>query len=284
MVEEERCVTCNAALTTPFCPACGERRASDRSFSLREFVADFFEAVLSFDGRAIRTFVMLLRKPGELTVEYVRGSRLPYLAPLQCFLLFNLVYFAWATFAHDHTFDTPLYVHTHFTGYARTASAAVHARLARTGQSSDDFARAFDAMSTTQSKSLVLAMVPIFTLFVWFFTLGRRRFAVQHLTFSLHTFAFIFCMIPIANYLIEYPLVWILTRMHVSGNGELGFDAEISLAMAAWIGAYIALSVRRAYVMGWFRSIVTAIGLVGGLVIAMQLYRALLFRVTLWSV
>jgi hypothetical protein len=38
----------------------------------------------------------------------MRGERLPYLAPLQCFLLFNLAYFAWATWAGNRMFDTPL--------------------------------------------------------------------------------------------------------------------------------------------------------------------------------
>ncbi len=281
---DEHCVTCHGSLATPYCPACGERRASDRAFSVREFVADFFEAVLSFDGRAIRTFVTLVRRPGELTAAYMRGSRLPYLAPLQCFLVFNLVYFAWATWAHDRTFDTSLFVHTHFTLHAGPAMAAVKARLAKTGQSEAEFRQLFDTMSTTQSKSLVLAMVPMFALFVGLFTIGRRRFVVQHLTFALHTFAFLFCFIPVASYVIQKPLVRILTWLNFKGNGDLGFDGQVSTAMGICIGIYIAMALRHAYGFGRTRSVITGAALVLGFDIALQAYRALLFWVTFWSI
>lgn len=280
---DERCVTCDAGLTTPYCPSCGERRASDRSFSLREFAMDFLEAFLSFDGRALRTAKLILTRPGQLTKEYMRGCRLPYLAPLQCFLLFNVLFFAWATVKKDRTFSTPLDVHIRYMQYSVAAKTALDAHLAKTGENPKTFAKTFNALDEAQSKSLVLAMVPMFAVFVAIVTIGRRRFAVQHLAFSLHVFAWVFCFIPIAHYVILIPLDRYLTYVHY-GQTELGYDGPMSLALAIGLATYFALAARRAYDLSWLRAIVTGPVLVICFYIALQLFRGLLFWVTLWSV
>jgi hypothetical protein len=280
---DERCVTCDAGLTSPYCPSCGERRASDRSFSLREFAMDFLEAFASFDGRALRTAKLLLLRPGQLTKEYMRGCRLPYLAPLQCFLVFNVMYFAWATLTKDRTFATPLGVHMHFMQYSGAATRAVNARLATTGVDLAAFTRTFNAVDAEQSKSLVVAMVPLFALLTALVTLGRRRYAVQHLAFSLHVFAWIFCFIPVAHYAIQLPVVWYLTRVHYA-QSALGYDGPISLALAICLAVYFALAVRRAYDLRWRRAAATGPLLVMCFYVSLQLYRALLFWVTFRSV
>jgi hypothetical protein len=195
----ERCVTCDRELATPFCASCGERRASDRKYSLGEFGAEAMEAFLSFDGRVIRTFAALLRRPGELTAAYMRGVRLPYLAPLQCFLLFNLAY------------------------------------------------------------------------------------AVQHVVFSLHVFAFLLCLAPLAHYSIDYALVWTLARLGATG-GALGFDLETSVALGLVFAVYIGAALRRAYRFGRLRAIITAPLLTLGLYVCLTFYRGILFYVTMASV
>src|SRR4051812_41881849 len=91
LATQELCVTCEQPIDTPYCPHCGEKRASDRTYSMWEFIKDHVvEAVANFDGRVLRTLKTLITKPGKLTREFMRGVRLPYLQPLQCFLLFNL--------------------------------------------------------------------------------------------------------------------------------------------------------------------------------------------------
>src|SRR4051812_3529905 len=163
----ELCVTCGNEVTTPFCPHCGEKRASDRTYSLWEFIKDHvIESVMNFDGRVIRTAKLLVRKPGELTAVFMRGVRLPYLAPLQCFLLFNVAFFLWSSATNSRVLDTPLSVHVQGMSYSELAKRLVDERVAKSGESYKEFASRFDTISAAQARSLVLIMVPVFALVV----------------------------------------------------------------------------------------------------------------------
>lgn len=280
----EPCVSCDATISTPFCPACGERRASDREYSLREFAHDAIEQFLSFDGRAIRTFATLARRPGELTAAYMRGVRLPYLSPLHCFLVANLLYFVWATVANDHTFGTRLYTHMHQMPYSSTARRVVDARLARTHEDPKAFERTFDTVGSAQAKTLVFVMVPAFALVVAGATIGRRRvYAVQHLSFALHTYAFIFCLAFAATYLVGFPTVYVSRwlGMHLT---DATWDNWMSTAIILSTTAYLWLSLRRAYAFGPVRAAITAIVLMLGIGLILREYRQLQFFVTLRSV
>lgn len=284
--ELETCVTCGQEIDSPFCASCGERRASDRTYSVWEFIKDHvIESVANLDGRAIRTFKALAIKPGELTREFMRGSRLPYLAPLQLFLLCNLAFFVWAAWSQQRIFDTQLVVHTGGQPYSVVAKRLVAARLAATHEDSTVYMARFDAVGAAQARSLVIAMVPMFAVVIGIATLRLRRPqvpVVQHVVFVLHFFAFWFLSFIVAQYLINYPLNALLTALKVT-PGEYGYDAEISLALLTIVCIYLGLAMRRAYGLGRVRAVLTAPVLGLALFAVLQTYRGLLFFVTFYS-
>jgi hypothetical protein len=168
--------------------------------------------------------------------------------------------------------------------YSRTAAAIVNARLAAHGLTLIEFSRTFNAVGTAQAKSLVLIMVPMFALLTWLTTVGGgRKYAVQHVVFSLHVFAFLLCLAPLAHYFIDYALVWTLARLGATG-GALGFDLETSVALGLVFAVYIGAALRRAYRFGRLRAIITAPLLTLGLYVCLTFYRGILFYVTMASV
>ncbi|NNF67655.1 MAG: DUF3667 domain-containing protein [Gammaproteobacteria bacterium] len=56
---------------------------------LRELTGDLFE----IDSRVWRTLFPLLRRPGFLTTEYLRGRRVHYTPPLRLYLVTSLIFF-----------------------------------------------------------------------------------------------------------------------------------------------------------------------------------------------
>lgn len=87
--EPPRCLNCGAALTGSFCAQCGQRVVALDAPSwvvIREAIEEAFDV----DGRVLRTARALLR-PGELTTEYRRGHRAPYVGPLKLFLIAGAV-------------------------------------------------------------------------------------------------------------------------------------------------------------------------------------------------
>jgi hypothetical protein len=280
----EECVTCGNPVVTAFCQYCGERRASDRKYSVSDFVREYLESITSFDGRLFRTVKLLVRKPGELTRQFMRGSRLPYLQPLQCFLLLNLAFFIWAGITHQRVFDTPLTVHVGGQPYSALAKQMLRPRIPPPGEERTAWVARFDAVGTTQARSLVIAMVPMFAVLLGLVTIDRwkKTRAVQHLVYSLHLYAFVFILFSVSAYLISWPIDFVLTRLHVP-EGQYGYDEQESLGMVSVLVVYMALSLRRAYDLGRARSWITAILFAPGFYLVLQTYRMMLFFVTLFS-
>lgn len=82
------------------------------------------------------------------------------------------------------------------------------------------------------------------------------------------------------RYVVDYPLVWLFTKLGFHGNGELGFDLETSLLLLGVLATYVALALRRAYGLGRMRAAVTGVALGFAIYVGLQLYRGLLFLVT----
>lgn len=280
----ETCVTCGASVDTPYCAHCGERRASDRTYSMWEFIREHvIESVISFDGRVVRTVKLLIAKPGELTVAFMRGARLPYLAPLQLFFLMNVGFFLWSAATGARIFDTPLSVHANGMPYSGVAKPMVLRQLAAKRMDEKVYSARFNAIGAAQARSLIVVMVPAFALLVGIATLRRKRApVVQHVVYALHFYAFLFVMLVVSGLVLDAPLVALLKALHVD-PGPYGYDSQRSLMSFTLIAIYIAVSLRRAYDLGKLRAIASAPLLGYGMYLILQAYRGLVFFVTYYS-
>lgn len=87
------CRSCGAAVSGKYCSNCAEA-AHPHAPSLGEFVHEFIGHYLALEGKLGRTLASLLRRPGELTAEFMRGRRVPFVEPLRLYLTMSLIYFA----------------------------------------------------------------------------------------------------------------------------------------------------------------------------------------------
>jgi hypothetical protein len=245
------------------------------------------EAFVSVDGRAARTLLSLACRPGELTVDFMRGVRKPYLSPLNCFLLVNLVYFVWATAVGSNTFATPLAVHTRQTPYRRLAQAAVTARLAASHEDPNAFVARFDATGRIQAKSLVIVMVPAFAVAVALVAIGRRRTAIQDIAFAFHIYSAILPIMMVAQVLAG--LIGLARGVGLFGASTrdasfVAGDLLTTVIAAGAIGAYIYAALRRAYSMNVPRALASTPVLLLALLAIVTAYRGMLFEATLQSI
>lgn len=269
-------------MVTPYCPTCGEKRASDRKHTLTEFGAENLEALTSFDGRAIRTYRLLLTRPGELTLAFMRGVRLRYLPPLQCFLIANLLFFLWSTGMNVQVLDTPLSTHLNNGLYGPAAKRMLAEKVREEKGDSVLVARDFATVTSAQAKSLVLVMVPLFAAGVAVLTVGRKRYAVDHIVFSLHFYTYLFVLLAAVVSLL-YGLVHLLpssiTRKIFSDDDNL-----LSVLLLSGIGLYLWAAFRRVYDLGRVRAAGTAF--VGAFLVffVFVAYRVLLFFITMAAI
>lgn len=272
------CPNCGIALTTPFCPGCGERPIGAIDLSLKGIAAQLMKTIAGVDGRLLRSVRALLLHPGSLTLAYGEGRRKPFIGPFQLFLLANVVFFAVQSLTHTRVFSSSLDSHLHHQDWSTLAQELVDHRLAATSSTLDRFAPLFDRAVVLHAKSLVIAMaVPFALLLPVVFFASRRPFSI-HVAFALHLYAFLLLLFCVALGVAAVDVA--------SGGGGLA-SAAIDNVLTALIlvcsTAYLYLASGPVYgVAGWSRvarSLLLALA-VGVIVVG---YRFAIFVVTLYT-
>ncbi len=276
---EWRCPSCGADARRDFCAACGERRPDPHALTLRHFAGHAVEAFTHADSRLWRTLRALVLRPGSLTRDYLAGRRVPYMAPLQLFLVLNLVFFVALPWVGWNVVTTPLAVHLHQEPYSDLARQLVDARAA--GRAPADYAAAFDRVGHLEAKSLVIVMVPLFalvsSLLLWRW---RQPFAV-HFVFALHFYAFWLAFQIVALGLAAHVIVWLVRRGAELSNSRV--DDAVTVLTVAALAVYLGLALRSAFARrGWTVAVQAAV-LAACTLLVLQAYRFVLFLAT-WLV
>ncbi|MEO6080523.1 MAG: DUF3667 domain-containing protein [Steroidobacteraceae bacterium] len=272
------CPTCNVTIGTPHCPVCGERLPSAHDLSLRGLLHHLFTAFTSIDSRLIRSFKMLLSRPGALTQAFVRGQRKPYVGPLELFIVANVIFFATQSLTKVNILSATLDAHLNNEKWSATAQALVAARLASAHTTVEHYAPVFDMAIVVYAKSLIFLMTLPFSLLLPLLFLRRRQPFAAHVVFSLHFHSFVL-------------LLFCLSLLLVAANEFFGGDGVNSLAIASVVNignllvcaGYLFFATRVAYgsrgILQVLKIPLLALA-VGGI---FEGYRFVVFLITLYS-
>jgi hypothetical protein len=94
--EMRRCLNCGTVLEGRHCAQCGQS-GDVHVLSLKEVAGDVTHSLLHLDSRVWRTLRLLVRKPGELTREFITGRHQQYIPPFRLYLAISILYFALST-------------------------------------------------------------------------------------------------------------------------------------------------------------------------------------------
>ena len=86
------CLNCGTNIQLTYCPECGQAEI-DSDPTLREFLHELAEEFLHWDGKLVKTFRLLVMRPGSLTCEYLAGKRVRFISPLRVYLTCSLLFF-----------------------------------------------------------------------------------------------------------------------------------------------------------------------------------------------
>ena len=191
------CPTCNRRISTPYCPACGERPLNAHDLTLRGLLNQVFHAFSNIDSRLIRTFRNLARRPGLLTVAFVRGQRMLYTGPFQLFLIANVLFFAMQSLTNTDVVSSKLDSHLHNQDWRVLAQRLVSHRLEEMRTTQDLYTPIFNQAVALNAKSLIILTAVPFALLLPIVFYRERRPFVTHAIFSLHLYTFLlllFCV------------------------------------------------------------------------------------------
>lgn len=264
------CPTCHTSIATPFCPTCGERPLGPKELTLRGLVDQVLQAFTSIDGRLIRTFRSLVRRPGALTVAYLQGQRKPYVGPVSLFLIANVLFFAMESLTGGKVFTTPLDSHLHTQPWSVVAVSLVEHRLEARQTTLAVYTPEFDRAMARNARSLIIFMALLFGL------LPRIMFPrspwpfVAHAVFSLHLYSFMLLLFCVATTL----------------GAAFGFervDVGLSLALLVACAIYLYISTGAVYGGKVSMRAFKTIALTAGAATIVLGYRFTLLLITLYT-
>jgi len=272
------CPTCKHTVLTTYCATCGERALRPRELTVRGIFEQAVEAFTNLDSRLIRSLVFVVVRPGTLTKAYLVGQRLPYIMPLQLFLVANVLFFAMESLTHSTIFSTPLDSHLHTQPWSDFAQWLVPYRLMSMGTSLESYAPNFDRAIALNARSLVvlmsLALVPF--LASVFYRSGRPL--VIDIVFSLHLYAFVLILFSGA-----LTIAAVSVLLGGPGLKSENMDSALSIGLLLACAAYLYVATRGVYgAKGMARFVKTLVltAAVAGVVLA---YRFGLFLITLYT-
>jgi len=139
---------------------------------------------LHFDGKIFLTLKLLVTKPGELTLDYLRGRRARYVSPVRLYLAISVVYFALMAVAPAPNARFEVTADDIRTPEQREAIERVQERM-----------REFRAEFPHQMPRVLFVLMPLFALTTWTFYRSRQPYYIPHLYYSIHLHSFAFLVL-----------------------------------------------------------------------------------------
>ena len=100
---ETICHNCGRELAGRYCFDCGQKSTSLEPH-FKDLAGDLTANVFSLDSRFFRTLILLLTKPGLLTIRYREGKRVQHTPPLRLYLAISVLFFFVLAFSESQLF------------------------------------------------------------------------------------------------------------------------------------------------------------------------------------
>jgi len=250
------CPNCGAIVSGNFCHDCGQETVLHPP-STREFLHEFIGHYVALEGKLWKSLLLLLFRPGQLTLEYVKGRRVRYVQPLRLYLTFSLIFFAVMKYTgHDGVSIGSA------ADEAATAQAGAHGKtdlvredkpgeivdgtaelrhgIAKVNSHWGENIERFTKLSPDERNKVlktafygympyaVFLMMPVFALYLKVLYLGSGRRFGEYLLFALHVNGFAF---------LAMTLMMLVP-------GILGF---VEWVLGLWLVFYTPIAMRRVY-------------------------------------
>jgi hypothetical protein len=263
------CKSCGHSFTGNYCNDCGEKvlKATDRSF--KTFFSSILIAITFADSKMIKTLWTVLKKPGFLSKEFAEGRRVNYLKPLSLFFVLNLIYFFFPVVQlFNASLTTQLY-----SPLGHYYQSIIAHKIVKMGLDISSFTLIYNLKTTSFAKLMVMVFAVLGSLPLNFLYWKRNRFFTDHVSYVVELACFnlfvnaiflaiVVAVLGIGKYLDDYALtaIFITTNLYFLLRSGYTFYAERGV-----------------------RLVLKAVLMILFLKLALELYRMILFFVTIWS-
>ena len=184
-----------------------------RRVRLRDWLHDFFDSILSLDGRFQATLRTLLFEPGRLSTEWLAGNRTLYAPPLRIYIVCSAIFFGIGFLYLALDDRSPLMIDY-------DVDTAVQATLINQLGDNVQITSEVEQILVEAiwlAPYLTIAMVPVLALVLMLVFRRKAYLYLEHLVFAVHVKSFWFLCISLAAGLVDIPLqVLQIDASHIS--------------------------------------------------------------------
>lgn len=266
---EHTCKSCGNNFTGHFCNECGERvlKPVDRSF--KKLFRGIINSITFADSKFLKTLWLVLKRPGFVSREVSEGKTVNYQNPMSLFFVLNLAYFFFPVIQlFNASLNTQLLSplgHFYKMIIAKKA-VAMHLDIA-------SFSLIYNLKTTGFAKLMVMVFVVVASLPLNLLFRKRNKFFNDHVgymvelaCFNLFVNAIVLSLIAAFTGLGKHLDELVLTAIFISTNVY-----------------FLIRSSQEFYKEKGWRLIVKSIVMILFLKIALEVYRSILFFVTINS-
>jgi hypothetical protein len=266
----QTCKSCGNHFNGYYCNLCGEKvlLPADRSF--KKFLSNILIAITFADSKMIKTLWLTLADPGFVSKEFAEGKRVKYLKPLSLFFVLNLIYFL---FPLIQLFSASLNTQL-LSAYRDVVKEAVsHKMMAMSIRDVQSFSVIYNLKTTGLAKLLVMVFVIIASLPLNAFYRTKNRYFTDHVGY----------MVELACFNLFVNAIFLTLIVKLFGLGHY-LDETVLASIFVTTNLYFLLRSGITFYEedGWqlvFKSMLMIIILK----VALEVYRGILFFVTIWS-
>lgn len=287
-MKSAHCPNCESPIQNQFCENCGEKRFLKQDLAFKHLLKQLFTSLTDIDNKLIKSFYLLLIKPGQLSLDYINGKRKNRLNPIQLFLICNIVYFIFASLSHQNTFKTELQTHLNAYNFIHyeMAQQLVDEKLIETGEDYKNYEKRFNTKIDVFAKSLVFLIIPIIAVvFFMVFSFPKKQYlTVKSIVYSINITSFLLCFL-ILQFVISIALLkGFLFLFNIDLMPYIGTEAFMSVPLFLVIWWYLFVSSKRLFKSNHGLLFLKSIIMVVAVYYAILIYRMVLFFVTFYSV
>ncbi|MCW5910870.1 MAG: DUF3667 domain-containing protein [Cyclobacteriaceae bacterium] len=262
------CKSCSNEFTGNFCNLCGEKVLTKKDKSFKSILNSVLLTVTFADSKFIRTLWQVLRDPGTVARDFAAGKRVKNISPMSLFFVLNLVYFF---FPLIQLFNASLHTQlmSPFSEFYKTliAAKAVNLRV-----DVNAFAMIYNLKTASLAKLMVMVFVVISSLPLNFLYWKKNKFFMDHVGYAVELASF--------NLVVNAILLTIIVRLF-----GLGAYLDETILTIIFISTNLYFVLRSSYTFygerNW-RLVLKSVILILFLKVALEIYRSILFFVTIF--
>jgi hypothetical protein len=278
-LQEHVCKSCDHEFVGLYCNLCGEKVIEPKDRKFKSFLGNVLVATTFIDNKFLKSMWSTISKPGFLSREYVDGRRVMYMRPLQMFFILNLIYFLFPVL---QMFNSSLYTQLNVLPHSKLARKVVAEQLKQEGMTLSGFELMYNDKTTGLAKLLIVIFVVLASLPLSLIFRKKNRYFTDHVAFSVELTSFNLAVNAIGLTLV-FALISKIFRVGHSGYGVYLNDLTLTIIFVSTNLYFIFYAARTFYQQRGKRLILKAFAGILGLFLALEVYRFLLFFITIWT-